>query len=128
MAIRVILTKISSFASSKTSSLGFIEGTQRIRRYCWDLEGYRRRKIDKGVDLPFKEDASTEEMIAALNAMSWEDKCKINWDKYSKNKRPFEETRTEDTKEIERVILKLMRDEHKEFAGSVDERISDIDE
>ncbi|KAI3861775.1 hypothetical protein MKW92_052806 [Papaver armeniacum] len=89
MAMRVILSKISSFASSKTSSLGFIEGTQRIRRYCWDIEGYRRRKIDKGVDLPFKEDASTEEMIEALNAMSWEDKCKINWDKYSKKQTSF---------------------------------------
>ncbi|KAI3911401.1 hypothetical protein MKW98_010288 [Papaver atlanticum] len=52
--------------------------------------------IDKGMDLPFKEGASTEEMIEVFDSMSWEDVCKVNWDKYSKNKRPFAETRTED--------------------------------
>ncbi|KAI3857554.1 hypothetical protein MKW92_041160 [Papaver armeniacum] len=98
MAMRAIKISPSSKTSS-ASALGLIEGTQRIRRYCWDIE-----------DFPFKEDASTEEVIEAFNSMSWEDMCKINWGKYSKNKRPFEETRTEDTKEIERVILKLMHD------------------
>ncbi|RZC79933.1 hypothetical protein C5167_042508 [Papaver somniferum] len=67
MAMRVILTKISPFASSNTSSLGFIEGAQRIRRHFLDTEAYRSGKLDKAVYL--KEDITMDE----FNAMSWED-------------------------------------------------------
>ncbi|MCL7037897.1 hypothetical protein MKW94_026069 [Papaver nudicaule] len=106
MAVRAVLTKISPFASSKTSSLGFIEGSSlREKRRCFcffrDAEGgYRFGRNDKRDEV--------EEMIKGL---SLEDARNVNWDKFSRHKRPFEETRTEGTKETERVIQKLMNDE-----------------
>ncbi|KAI3942545.1 hypothetical protein MKW92_016188 [Papaver armeniacum] len=112
MAMRVILTKRSPFGSSKT--LGLVEGAQRIRRYVFDLDAHRSGKI-KGVDL--KEDMTVKELEETFDAMSWEDLCKVNWDKYSRNVRPFELTRTGET---ERVIQKMM---DKEFEDRDDERI-----
>ncbi|KAI3836908.1 hypothetical protein MKW98_005241 [Papaver atlanticum] len=106
MAMRVVLTKISPFASSETSSLGFIEGAQRIRRYILDTETYRREKIGKGVDL--KEDMTIAELDELFSSASLEDLRKVNWNKYSKNKLTFAETRTETTKEIERITIRLV--------------------
>ncbi|KAI3961859.1 hypothetical protein MKW98_022064 [Papaver atlanticum] len=110
--MRVISTKRSPFGSSKT--LGFVEGAQRIRRYVFDLDAYRSGKI-KGVDL--KEGMTIKELEETFAAMSWEDVRKVNWDKYSRNVRPFELTRTGET---ERVIQKMM---DKEFEDRDDERI-----
>ncbi|KAI3911400.1 hypothetical protein MKW98_010287 [Papaver atlanticum] len=104
MAMRAIMNQISlSSKTSSASTLDLIEGTQRIRRYCWDIEVGR--------------------ICAKLIGTS-----------IQKNKRPFEEIRTEDTKEIERVILKLMRDDvhakmmrddmHEEF----EDGLSDMDD
>ncbi|KAI3836910.1 hypothetical protein MKW98_005243 [Papaver atlanticum] len=63
MAMRVILTKISPFASLKTSSFGFVEGGQRIRRYIFDIEAFRSGKIDKGMTI--------KELKETFDAMSW---------------------------------------------------------
>ncbi|KAI3833605.1 hypothetical protein MKX03_004502 [Papaver bracteatum] len=107
MAMRVILTKISPFASSEASSLGFIEGF--------------------GVDL--KEDMTVAELDEFISSASSEDLRKVNWNKYSKNKLTFAETRTESTKEIERLVRKMMLDEmdkkKKKFEDREEKRIDD---
>ncbi|RZC90756.1 hypothetical protein C5167_028587 [Papaver somniferum] len=127
MAMRVILTKISPFASLEASSLGFIEGAQRVRRYIFDPEAYRREKLDKGVDL--KEDMTIAELDELFRSSSLEDLCKVNWNKYSKNKLSFAETRTESTKEMERLVRKMMLDEmdkkKKKFVDREEKRIDD---
>ncbi|KAI3902414.1 hypothetical protein MKW92_014383 [Papaver armeniacum] len=128
MAMRVILTKISPFASSEASSLGFIEGAQRVRRYIFDPEAYRREKLDKGVDL--KEDMTIAELDELFRSSSLEDLCKVNWNKYSKNKLTIAETRThESTKEMERLVRKMMLDEmdkkKNKFEDSEEKRIDD---
>ncbi|KAI3836705.1 hypothetical protein MKX03_007334 [Papaver bracteatum] len=58
-----------------------------------------------------------KELKETFAAMSWEDVRKVNWDKYSRNVRPLELTRTGET---ERVIQKMM---DKEFEDRDDERI-----
>ncbi|KAI3833606.1 hypothetical protein MKX03_004503 [Papaver bracteatum] len=99
MAMRVILTKRSPFGSSKT--LGFVEGAQRIRRCVFDLDAYRRGYDYQGIERNVRRDELR----------------KVNWDKYSRNVRPFELTRTG---EMERLIQKMM---DKEFEDRDDERI-----
>lgn len=77
-----------------------------------------------------KEDMTINELEEFISSASLEDLRKVNWNKYSKNKLTFAETRThESTKEMDRLVRKMMLDDmdkkKKKFEDREEKRIDD---